>query len=118
MGGFSLACSDGENYYKFYEENRIDNDSCKRGLLVKPEAGDGILFYSQTPDYTLDPNSLHGGCPVSKGEKWVATKWMHNAKYVGSPTPCSQSFPSSLSPLFPFALRSEKTEKLPVDATK
>ena len=23
-----------------------------------------------------DPQSLHGGCPVIKGNKWSSTKWM------------------------------------------
>ena len=56
-------------------------DSCDRGLKVKAEPGDGVLFYSQTTDFTLDPMSLHGGCPVEEGEKWVATKWMHNSDF-------------------------------------
>lgn len=25
----------------------------------------------------LDQKSTHGSCPVIKGEKWSATKWMH-----------------------------------------
>jgi hypothetical protein len=28
---------------------------------------------------TLDQKSTHAGCPVLKGEKWSATKWMHVA---------------------------------------
>ena len=28
-----------------------------------------------------DPNSLHGGCPVTKGHKWTATKWMRVGPY-------------------------------------
>ncbi|QDZ23691.1 putative prolyl 4-hydroxylase [Chloropicon primus] len=65
----------------------IENfDTCDRGLKVKAEPGDGILFYSQTPGLVLDERSLHGGCPVAQGEKWVATKWMHNSEvgYVNS----------------------------------
>jgi len=27
-------------------------------------------------DGNTDPNSIHSGCPVLKGEKWSATKWM------------------------------------------
>mmetsp|Transcript_41057 Transcript_41057/g.65809 ORF Transcript_41057/g.65809 Transcript_41057/m.65809 type:complete len:99 (-) Transcript_41057:429-725(-) len=26
---------------------------------------------------SLDQRSTHAGCPVIKGEKWSATKWMH-----------------------------------------
>jgi len=29
----------------------------------------------------MDPYSLHGGCPVIKGAKWSATKWMRVGEY-------------------------------------
>lgn len=48
------------------------------GLTVKPRQGDGLLFYSVLANGTIDPTSLHGGCPVIKGEKWVATKWLRD----------------------------------------
>ncbi|KAH7365546.1 hypothetical protein KP509_18G034000 [Ceratopteris richardii] len=47
------------------------------GLAVKPKRGDALAFWSMKPDASLDPTSLHGGCPVIKGNKWSATKWMH-----------------------------------------
>ncbi|OVA15962.1 Oxoglutarate/iron-dependent dioxygenase [Macleaya cordata] len=49
----------------------------KKGISVKPKMGDALLFWSMKPDATLDPSSLHGGCPVIKGDKWSSTKWMH-----------------------------------------
>ncbi|TVU44888.1 hypothetical protein EJB05_04351 [Eragrostis curvula] len=48
------------------------------GLKVKPRKGDGLLFYSLMINGTIDPTSLHGSCPVIKGEKWVATKWIRD----------------------------------------
>ncbi|KAI9181834.1 hypothetical protein LWI28_019115 [Acer negundo] len=48
------------------------------GLKVKPQRGDGLLFYSLFPNGTIDQTSLHGSCPVIKGEKWVATKWIRD----------------------------------------
>ncbi|CAN6863477.1 unnamed protein product, partial [Brassica oleracea] len=48
----------------------------KGGLSVKPKMGDALLFWSMTPDATLDPSSLHGGCAVIKGNKWSSTKWL------------------------------------------
>ncbi|KAL6551766.1 putative prolyl 4-hydroxylase 9 [Orobanche gracilis] len=48
------------------------------GLKVKPRRGGGLLFYSLFPNGTIDPTSLHGSCPVIKGEKWVATKWIRD----------------------------------------
>lgn len=53
----------------------------KRGLAVKPQMGDALLFWSMHPDGTLDPSSVHGGCPVIKGNKWSSTKWMHVDEY-------------------------------------
>ncbi|KAL3738456.1 hypothetical protein ACJRO7_019919 [Eucalyptus globulus] len=48
------------------------------GLKVKPRQGDGLLFYSLLPNGTIDPTSIHGSCPVIKGEKWVAPKWIRD----------------------------------------
>ncbi|XP_002530636.2 probable prolyl 4-hydroxylase 10 [Ricinus communis] len=53
----------------------------KKGLSVKPNMGDALLFWSMKPDATLDPSSLHGGCPVINGNKWSATKWMRVNEY-------------------------------------
>ncbi|KAF8022654.1 hypothetical protein BT93_F0234 [Corymbia citriodora subsp. variegata] len=53
----------------------------KQGLAVKPKMGDALLFWSMRPDATLDPSSLHGGCPVINGNKWSSTKWMHLREY-------------------------------------
>ncbi|XP_028766385.1 probable prolyl 4-hydroxylase 3 [Neltuma alba] len=53
----------------------------KKGLSVKPKMGDALLFWSMRPDASLDPSSLHGGCPVIRGNKWSSTKWMHLEEY-------------------------------------
>ncbi|EPS63604.1 iron ion binding / oxidoreductase/ oxidoreductase protein, partial [Genlisea aurea] len=53
----------------------------KGGLSVKPKTGDAVLFWSMKPDATLDPTSLHGSCPVIKGSKWSAPKWIHVHEY-------------------------------------
>lgn len=57
------------------------SDCGKEGLSVKPKMGDALLFWSMKPDATLDPSSLHGGCPVIKGNKWSATKWIRVSDY-------------------------------------
>ncbi|KAL2503926.1 putative prolyl 4-hydroxylase 3 [Abeliophyllum distichum] len=57
------------------------SECAKRGLSVKPNMGDALLFWSMRPDATLDPSSLHGGCPVIRGNKWSSTKWMHVGEY-------------------------------------
>ena len=45
-------------------------------VSVNPVKGSALLFYNCTPDGRSDPYSLHGGSPVRKGEKWIATKWL------------------------------------------
>ena len=54
------------------------------GKTVFPEKGKGILFenvYAGTEQ--VIPQSLHGGDPVIKGEKWIANKWIHQGPYSG-----------------------------------
>ncbi|XP_031262683.1 probable prolyl 4-hydroxylase 10 [Pistacia vera] len=53
----------------------------KKGLSVKPKMGDALLFWSMKPDASLDSSSLHGGCPVIKGNKWSSTKWIRVNEY-------------------------------------
>jgi len=65
-------------------KNDPSNDwsSCaKRGIAVKAVKGDALLFWSLKPDGEEDTSSLHAGCPVIKGTKWSATKWMHVGKF-------------------------------------
>ncbi|KAK4566916.1 hypothetical protein RGQ29_002960 [Quercus rubra] len=47
-----------------------------KGMSVKPNKGDAVLFWSMGLDGQSDINSIHGGCEVLSGEKWSATKWM------------------------------------------
>jgi hypothetical protein len=51
---------------------------------VKPKKAHAILFYSQHPDQTADLSSLHGGCPVLKGQKWAANLWVWNRPRNGN----------------------------------
>jgi len=51
-----------------------------KGLKYKPRKGDAVLFWDTLPDGKIDAHALHGGCPVKKGTKWVATKWMRSKK--------------------------------------
>ncbi|KAK7280278.1 hypothetical protein RJT34_25340 [Clitoria ternatea] len=61
----------------FNSDTGYDYQNCV-GLKVKPRQGDGLLFYSLFPNGKIDKTSLHGSCPVIKGEKWVATKWIND----------------------------------------
>lgn len=50
------------------------------GLKVQPLKG-GALYFAY-PDPSPDSLSLHGGAPVVRGEKFVATKWIRERAYV------------------------------------
>jgi hypothetical protein len=46
--------------------------------------GDAFMFWSVHPDGTKqDSYSMHTGCPVLKGVKWTATKWIHGRPFRG-----------------------------------
>eukprot|EP00271_Cylindrocystis_brebissonii_P020405 TRINITY_DN6737_c0_g3_i1.p1 TRINITY_DN6737_c0_g3~~TRINITY_DN6737_c0_g3_i1.p1 ORF type:complete len:351 (+),score=43.01 TRINITY_DN6737_c0_g3_i1:841-1893(+) len=54
----------------------------KQGLSVRAKKGDALLFWALSPEANTDHFSLHGSCPVVKGEKWSATKWMHVSHHM------------------------------------
>jgi prolyl 4-hydroxylase len=41
------------------------------GLSVKYETGMATLHFNVTPDGSPDAQSLHHGCPVQLGQKWL-----------------------------------------------
>jgi len=54
----------------------------KLGLTVGPKKGAAVYFeYCNSLDQ-VDPQTLHGGLPVLRGEKWIATKWVRQRRYV------------------------------------
>lgn len=55
------------------------SDCANTGVAVKPEKRAVLLFWSMKTGGELDGGSSHAGCPVIKGTKWTATKWMHVA---------------------------------------
>ncbi|XP_055804284.1 probable prolyl 4-hydroxylase 6 [Solanum dulcamara] len=69
------------------------SDCAKYGYAVKPRKGDALLFFSLHPNGTTDRLSLHGSCPVIKGEKWSATKWIHVRSYDSIPDKCVDVYP-------------------------
>eukprot|EP00246_Nothoceros_aenigmaticus_P012870 TRINITY_DN4179_c0_g2_i1.p1 TRINITY_DN4179_c0_g2~~TRINITY_DN4179_c0_g2_i1.p1 ORF type:complete len:288 (+),score=40.41 TRINITY_DN4179_c0_g2_i1:101-964(+) len=86
MASFLLYLSDvvegGETMFPFENFQNMDKGYDYKeclGLKVKPRQGDALLFYSMLPNGTFDKTALHGSCPVVKGEKWVATKWIRDS---------------------------------------
>lgn len=56
----------------------------KAGLTVLPVRGNAVYFEYCNQAGQLDHQSLHAGAPVLSGEKWVATKWMRQQKFVSA----------------------------------
>jgi prolyl 4-hydroxylase len=48
------------------------------GMKVAAEKGKVIIFYNLLANGNVDEYSMHAGCPVEKGQKWAANKWVWN----------------------------------------
>lgn len=51
------------------------------GISVAPSPGRAVVFDNLHPDGRPDPDSLHAGLPVTRGEKWLATLWLRERAY-------------------------------------
>ena len=51
------------------------------GLEVVPKKGSAVYFEYTNSHTQLDRLTLHGGAPVTRGEKWIVTKWMRQRRY-------------------------------------
>ena len=49
------------------------------GVEVAPRRGNAVFFSYAAPDPST--KSLHGGSPVVRGEKWIATKWLREGEF-------------------------------------
>ncbi|EEL49812.1 Prolyl 4-hydroxylase alpha subunit [Bacillus cereus Rock3-44] len=54
----------------------------KLNLSIAPKKGSAVYFEYFYNDKSLNELTLHGGAPVIKGEKWVATQWMKRRSLV------------------------------------
>jgi prolyl 4-hydroxylase len=52
------------------------------GVAVNPRRGHAVCFEYCNTRGEVDPLSLHAGQPVAVGQKWVATKWMRQRRFV------------------------------------
>jgi prolyl 4-hydroxylase len=50
------------------------------GLSVVPKPGFAVYFAYCNSQQQVDPLTLHGGAPVRRGEKWIATKWLRETR--------------------------------------
>jgi prolyl 4-hydroxylase len=52
------------------------------GVETKPQRGHAVYFENVDESGRTNPQTLHAGAPVGKGEKWIATKWLREKPYV------------------------------------
>lgn len=75
------------------------SDCAKNHVAYKPVMGDALMFYDLNPDYKNgDSYSTHTGCPVVKGVKWNAVKWIHGIPFRGEEYERSLSQPHTPIP--------------------
>ena len=58
------------------------SDCARHHLAAKPKKGNAVLFHSIKTTGELERRSLHTACPVLKGVKWSAPKWIHVGHYA------------------------------------
>lgn len=51
------------------------------GLTVNAKKGSAVYFEYCNSKGQLDKKTLHAGCPVDAGEKWILTKWVRQNKF-------------------------------------
>lgn len=68
------------------QQTELSECARKAGVAVKPRKGDALLFYGLDLFGNVDSQALHAGCPVLGGEKWTATKWIHQSKFDAGPS--------------------------------
>ncbi|KAL4857404.1 putative prolyl 4-hydroxylase 4 [Chlorella vulgaris] len=69
------------------------SECARRHLAAKPVKGSAVLFHSIKPSGELERRSLHTACPVIRGEKFAAPKWLHVGHYAmggEAPVPVQQ----------------------------
>lgn len=77
-----LQNSDSEETMSYWEEvlPPICEGGAEEGIVVPPEKGSCVLFYNHVDSKDgsvgqADHFSLHAGCPISDGSKWIANVW-------------------------------------------
>ncbi len=53
----------------------------KAGLKLKGRKGDAVVFRNALADGTVDPLTEHAGTPVSKGAKFLYSRWIRAARW-------------------------------------
>lgn len=54
----------------------------RTGLQVRGKTGDVIVFQNGMPDGRRDPLTEHAGQPVTRGRKYLATRWIRERRWI------------------------------------
>jgi prolyl 4-hydroxylase len=54
------------------------------GLSVSARKGNAVYFEYGNTHHQVDYKTLHAGAPVAEGEKWAATKWMRERRFLSA----------------------------------
>lgn len=57
----------------------------RTGLDFRGRAGDALLFRNARDDGSPDPMSLHAGLPVTRGVKYIASRWIRAEAFIFPP---------------------------------
>ncbi|XP_065069358.1 transmembrane prolyl 4-hydroxylase-like [Rhopilema esculentum] len=72
------------------EKCNVVTNCAKGNLVIKPKQGTALMWYNHDVDSKtgmlgeLNPMSVHGGCEVRKGAKWIANNWINIIGQSGS----------------------------------
>lgn len=50
----------------------------KLNISIAPVKGMAVFWYNLTPGGDVDKSTIHSGCPVLKGNKWIANQWIQS----------------------------------------
>ena len=59
-----------------------ETDFPKAGFKVRGRAGDALIFRSVQPDGSIDRMSEHAGLPVTKGTKYLGSRWIRPHRHT------------------------------------
>ncbi|HEX8624925.1 MAG TPA: 2OG-Fe(II) oxygenase [Allosphingosinicella sp.] len=57
----------------------------RTGLSYRGGAGDALIFRNAAPDGRADPLTLHAGLPVTRGTKYLASRWIRAQRFTYPP---------------------------------
>ncbi|KAG0417829.1 hypothetical protein HPB47_005328 [Ixodes persulcatus] len=70
----------------------------KLGVRLTPKKGDAAFWWNLKTSGAVEKLTLHAGCPVLYGNKWIANKWFWSYGNVFR-LPCSTDQYASMAPL-------------------